>query len=133
MKQRQVLPSQDNLMNSLAYLICWNQKGGLTKFGTIDGSRNRKEWERWARSEYKDELRNWGPWARAYSIPMKTSREAKDWKILMDKITKQKNLKCKHPRIQIGEEHDEWCVSGDAIVNCFNEALHQLNDQTKSL
>ena len=119
-------------MNLLAYLICWNQKGGLTKFGMIEGPQNRKEWERWARSEYRDELRNWGPWARAYSVPMTTYREAKDWKILMDKITKQKILKCKHPRIQIGEEHHEWCVSGDAIVNCFNEALHQLNDQTKS-
>ena len=118
-------------MNLLDYLICWNQKGGLTKFGMIEGPQNRKEWERWARSEYRDELRNWGPWARAYSVPMTTYREAKDWKILMGKITKQKDLKCKHPWSQIGEENEEWCMSGDAIVVCFNEALQQLNEQEK--
>lgn len=120
-------------MKSLAYLICWNQKGGLAKFGITEGPQNRKEWERWARSEYRDELRNWGPWVRAYSVPIKTSSEAKDWKVLMGKITQQKNLQCKHPRSHIGEENEEWCVSGDAIVDCFNEALQQHNEQRKLL
>ena len=64
---------------------------------------------------------------------MTTAREAKDWKILMDKITKLKNLKRNHPKSQIGEEQDEWCLSGDAIVNCFNEALQQLSDKAKPL
>ena len=120
-------------MKSLVYLICWSQKGGLAKFGMTEGPQNRKEWERWARSEYREELRNWGSWACAYSVPMTTAREAKDWKILMDKITKLKNLKRNHPKSQIGEEQDEWCLSGDAIVNCFNEALQQLSDKAKPL
>lgn len=115
-------------MNSLVYLICWTQKDGLTKFGiTEEGPQNRKEWERWARSEYRDELRNWGPWARAYSVTMTSAREAKDWMILMGKLTKLHNLNRKHPQSQNGE-NDEWCYSGDITVQCFNEALQQLNN-----
>ena len=119
-------------MAAFVYLICWTQDGSLTKYGMTGDPQNRKEWERWARSKYRDELRTWGNWSRAYAVPMTTPREAKDWEILMGKIANLRDLKRKHPwRHKENGKDGEWCVSGDETIDCFNAALQQFTDQRK--
>ncbi len=120
-------------MTIFVYLICWSQTGGLTKYGITVDTQNRKEWERWARSQYRDELRSWGKWSRAYSVPMRSTREANDWMILMGQMAGLGDLKRKHPWRDVDKENGEWCVSGDATVNCFNQALQHFEDQRKPL
>ena len=116
-------------MTVFVYLICWTQSGGLAKYGITENAQNRKDWERWARSQYREELRSWGTWSRAYSVPMRTAREAKDWEFLMGKIANLSDLKRMHPWREIDKESGQWCVSEDGIVNCFNQALQQFEDQ----
>ena len=115
-------------MTVFVYLICWSQSGGLTKYGMTENTQNRKDWERWARSQYRDELRSWGKWNRAYSVPMRTASEAKDWELLMGKIVNLSNLHCKHPWRESDNGSGKWCVSGDKTVQCFNQALQQFED-----
>ena len=94
-------------MTVFVYLICWTQSGGLAKYGMSKDTQSRKDWERWARSQYRNELRSWGKWSRAYSVPMRTAREAKDWEFLMGKIANMKttNFSSSYPgtRDKIGE------------------------------
>ena len=116
-------------MTVFVYLICWTQSGGLAKYGMTEDAQNRKDWERWARSQYREELRSWGKWGRAYSVPMRTAREAKDWEFLMGKIVNLSDLKRMHPWREIDKESGQWCISGDETVNCFNQALQQFEDQ----
>ena len=117
-------------------MICWTQNEGLTTFGMTGDPQNRKEWERWARSEYRPELRKWGKWSRAYTVPMQTISEAQDWEILMDQMANLRALKRKHPWRHGDIENGEfgaWCVSQDETLNCFNQALQQFENRGNSL
>ena len=118
-------------MTAFVYLICWTQNEGLTTFGMTGDPQNRKEWERWARSEYRPELRKWGKWSRAYTVPMQTISEAQDWEILMGQMAKLRDLKRKHPWRHGDKENGQdgvWCLSQDKTVNCFNQALQQFEN-----
>jgi|TARA_E500000178_G_C16893189_1_gene694496 hypothetical protein len=123
-------------MTAFVYMICWTQNEGLTTFGMTGDPQNRKEWERWARSEYRPELRKWGKWSRAYTVPMQTISEAQDWEILMDQMANLRALKRKHPWRHGDIENGEfgaWCVSQDETLNCFNQALQQFENRGNSL
>ena len=123
-------------MTAFVYMICWTQNEGLTTFGMTGDPQNRKEWERWARSEYRPELRKWGKWSRAYTVPMQTISEAQDWEILMDQMANLRALKRKHPWRHGAIENGEfgaWCVSQDETLNCFNQALQQFENRGNSL
>ena len=123
-------------MTAFVYLICWSHNEGLATYGITGEPEHRKEWERWARSEYRPELRQWGKWNRAYTVPMPTVREARDWKMLMDEVTILRKLIRKHPWRHKDHEigtYDKWCLSDDETVDCFNQTLQQFNDQTKKL
>lgn len=123
-------------MTAFVYLICWTQNEGLTTYGMTGDPQNRKEWERWARSEYRPELRKWGKWSRAYTVPMQTISEAQDWESLMGQMAKLRDLKRTHPWRPADKEngkYGEWCVSHEETVNCFNQALLQFEDPGQPL
>ena len=123
-------------MTVFAYLICWSKNEGLAKYGITADPQNRKDWERWARSEYRSELRQWGKWSRAYTVPLATVREARSWKNLMNKMAILRDLKRKHPwryNDHENEKYGEWCIAEDDTVDCFNQTLQQFEDQEKKL
>ncbi|WP_232199922.1 hypothetical protein [Synechococcus sp. CC9616] len=62
---------------------------------------------------------------------MQTISEAQDWEILMGQMAKLRDLNRKHPWRYGDKEngqYGEWCVSQDETVNCFNQALQQLEN-----